>query len=564
MDLRNHVRSGLTRTERSIRRTWATRGGVVTTILLLLLGISLTVPHRVRQTDPIQGDTFEVDGTVFDVSLSPPDHLAHLSTEGLEAVRIPPGPDFSDLPIRKPALALAHVRPRIRCYAQQFSHDVGQPVRLFYAEDPQGTPARANTPIDSYAIYDASSDTLLLNKKWETGVSQPRREACRSHRGQGCAFTMHQDLATEHLPAGVYFAVLLDVHGPVSDQVYFVIRPAPAGAGHDRIAVMYPTFTWQAYNDIGGGSFYSTEPPQGRFEVSLLRPVPSNIMADIHNARATVPFVRHLRRMGVSPLHLSNLDLHEHPDYLQSVKVLILTGHDEYWTAEMRQAVDQFLERGGRLAVFAGNVCWWKINVRGPRLLVNKSGENTTDPEYQDTGNWYQPWIHHPVQATFGLTNHVGGYAVPYFWSLDDALKRGVSQADYESAYAITVTAPGHRIFRETGLKSGDRFGLDSLLVDFEPDTVPLHPDGSPTSSEMKAFPATLQVLGTAMVVNPYFTAVDGTKGRVVTNGVLTEHTTPAGGRVLHFGTSGWFGALDVDDVVPSLIFRNAIAYLAE
>lgn len=51
-------------------------------------------------------------------------------------------------------------------------------------------------------------------------------------------------------------------------------------------------------------------------------------------------------------------DLHAEPELLGRYACAVFVGHDEYWSAEMRDAVDGFVDAGGHVARFAGNFLW--------------------------------------------------------------------------------------------------------------------------------------------------------------------------------------------------------------
>ncbi len=43
---------------------------------------------------------------------------------------------------------------------------------------------------------------------------------------------------------------------------------------------------------------------------------------------------------------------------LEGYDVVVIAGHDEYWSWDQRDALDIFLEKGGKLARFAANMLW--------------------------------------------------------------------------------------------------------------------------------------------------------------------------------------------------------------
>lgn len=51
-------------------------------------------------------------------------------------------------------------------------------------------------------------------------------------------------------------------------------------------------------------------------------------------------------------------DLHFRPELLEGYSCLVVVGHDEYWSYDMRKSVEAWTERGGNLARFGGNYMW--------------------------------------------------------------------------------------------------------------------------------------------------------------------------------------------------------------
>ena len=49
----------------------------------------------------------------------------------------------------------------------------------------------------------------------------------------------------------------------------------------------------------------------------------------------------------------------QRPEILDNYSLVLSVGHDEYWSAGMRDSLESFIARGGNCAFFAGNaVCW--------------------------------------------------------------------------------------------------------------------------------------------------------------------------------------------------------------
>ena len=76
------------------------------------------------------------------------------------------------------------------------------------------------------------------------------------------------------------------------------------------------------------------------------------------------PFVVWTEANGYQLDYASQHDLHDDPDLLSGYRCVVFVGHDEYWTWEMREAVDRYVERAGMLSA-------------APGISTGKSGSRT-------------------------------------------------------------------------------------------------------------------------------------------------------------------------------------------
>ena len=56
-----------------------------------------------------------------------------------------------------------------------------------------------------------------------------------------------------------------------------------------------------------------------------------------------------------------NSDLEFRPELLKHYKLVLSVGHDEYWSAPMRDNLEKFIAGGGNVAFFSGNTCCWQV-----------------------------------------------------------------------------------------------------------------------------------------------------------------------------------------------------------
>lgn len=198
------------------------------------------------------------------------------------------------------------------------------------------------------------------------------------------------------------------------------MRPAVPGAT-SRILFQVATTTSQAYNNwperLGGKSLYDFN-SSGQVRspaVSLERPIePFARFFDAYE----VWFVRWLEKRGISAEYCTSVDLHKDPALLDAYQLFLSVGHDEYWSWEMRDTVEAFVNNGGNAAFFSGNTCWWQIRFdsrTAPRqLLCYKDGADpalSTNPS-RATLNWFEPaGPNRPENRLTGLSYRAPGGA---------------------------------------------------------------------------------------------------------------------------------------------------------
>jgi hypothetical protein len=244
-------------------------------------------------------------------------------------------------------------------------------------------------------------------------------------------------------------------------KALFVVRSAEPG---QSTCILYklPLFTYHAYNEAPEhGSLYT-----GATKVSLRRPGGGtggnpwdSFIGDFYDttsprqtfAHWDVPFISWLEGNGYVVDYCTDLDIHENSNnFLASYNLLLSVGHDEYWSAEMRQHVENFIQNGGNVAFFSGNTCWWQVHVKDDNTAIScdKSiHENDRAPFDQ----WYR---FNPENKLTGVSyRNAGGR-----WDGE------------REAVGYTVQHSDHWIYTGTGLSDGDIFGDTEHLVGYECD----------------------------------------------------------------------------------------------
>ena len=365
----------------------------------------------------------------------------------------------------------------------------------------------------------------------------------------GCGWPVGATFTIPHDWASGGFVVVLrgEREGSVvSHDAFFVLRAADLGA-RSKLALIVATYSWQEYNDWGGGCGYSSKDfddqsldplvvretsfrPRLSFErpwsrgmirvpvgVPRLASPPLAVGAAIGIpavdwciangyspwtvangwARYDGLTVRWLEREGYAPELLSQWDLDRDPGVLDAYDVVVTTGHDEYWTAAGRAVLDRFVEGGGRYARLAGNIIWQVRMEDDLRTQVCHKYAAHADPERHHpdvdrrTGAFESLHIDRPPVTTFGANGFRGVYS-----RMGGMSPRG--------AGGFIVYRPDHWCFDGADLYYGDVLGGGVPLVGFETDGIdytfrhgrpyPTHEDGAPEGLEILALtPVTLE-----------------------------------------------------------------------
>ncbi|MGK2950451.1 MAG: N,N-dimethylformamidase beta subunit family domain-containing protein [Acidimicrobiales bacterium] len=420
-----------------------------------------------------------------------------------------------------------------------------------------------------------------------------------------------------------YFEVVLeiDVDGKRRrSHAFFVVRPDPA-ATDARILLALATNTWHAYNDFGGRNLYTggthvslqrpmaagylhKPPGQGR-RVSITNPPDPQMAAHVGYLRLNhlspyagsagwpdweLPFLQWAEREGYAVDVVTNADLEDHPDLLAEgspYRLYLSVGHDEYWSAPMRDTVEGFIGRGGHAAFFSGNTAFWQVRLEDPTpegpaaTMVGYKGRLKDDPVYgtdrqaELTSIWSDHLIERPENHMTGVSFARGGY-------------HRIGKRATAGAGGYTIHRAGHWLFEGTGLGYGDLLGAGATTVGYECDGCAFtYRDGLPHPTGEDGTPADFVILGTAPAA--HFTRTTATRppapnepselefiasrlfGRRAAEGsddaerlahghaVLGTYTSAAGGVVVTSGSTDWAHGLAGRDPQVEQITRNVL-----
>ena len=402
---------------------------------------------------------------------------------------------------------------------------------------------------------------VVWTKSGLPGQEQPIPADASSH---GCRWPLSYRLPIPETWKSGYYSVRMRVadHGgefiqrdrrTAEADMFFVLLAKEPGRDA-RILLQLTTNTYNAYNNWGGYSLYAYHGRgkiQGR-RVSFDRPLAGFFAMWEH------PFIAWAENAGYVLDYAVNSDLEFHPELLAHYKLVLSVGHDEYWSAPMRDHLEKYIADGGNVAFFSGNTCCWQVRSEdNGRALVCWKQAFAQDPLYKSADHSLLStlWSHHlvkrPENQLTGVGFLFGGYHLSHGQFMD-------------GPGSFTVQRPEHWLFAGTGLKAGDTFGGKDTIVGYECDgceytmkdgkPVPTHRDGTPDNFEILALaPARWHPDD-----SDWYERWE--KGRV---GAAVVGTYTKGGTVVTVGTTDWAHGLRGRDPVVERITRNVLDRLS-
>jgi hypothetical protein len=304
--------------------------------------------------------------------------------------------------------------------------------------------------------------------------------------------------------SGLYFARLTAPGGRAVAFAPFVLRPAVYGG--NRVAVVLPTYTWQAYNFYdanGDGRADSWYADPKRHSVVLGRPYTGDGKPP-HYRTNQRGFLRFLTHTGRQADYLSDEDLERlasGDDLARLYDLVVFSGHEEYVTQHIYDVTERYRDLGGNLAFLSANNFFRRIERVGSRLWRVQLWRAIGRPEARLAGVQYRG-------------NDRGGHAAPY-----------------------TVVNSSAAPWLFAGLEVADGAPLSTARYGIEFDaTTPDSPPGTAVLAEVNA----------------------GLGGGLI-RGQMTYYETAAGARVFAAGTLSFGGS---DNPTAGVLFRNLWQHL--
>ncbi|QHE63924.1 hypothetical protein FHE72_22075 [Rossellomorea vietnamensis] len=210
---------------------------------------------------------------------------------------------------------------------------------------------------------------------------------------------------------------------------------------NNGIGIVIATNTYQAYNNWGGKSFYGYNSTNNEpaIRLSYHRPYQEGNGSG-QFFKYEYNLIRWLEKKGYSLNYYSNVDIASGKLDTDNPKLLIISGHDEYWTKETRDSIEKLTKSSMNLANFSANVGYWQVRLEDDaETIVSYKAKADQDP-YQKilpgkvTTQFRSDPVNRPENQLFG------------------SMYRGIP----DKTYPMVITNSSHWIYQGTGLKDGD------------------------------------------------------------------------------------------------------------
>jgi N,N-dimethylformamidase len=360
----------------------------------------------------------------------------------------------------------------------------------------------------------------------------------------------HKQFVAAPQRSGLYYFHAHSEAGRFFSFPWIVAPPRP----QSPIAVLASNITWNAYNSFGGRSNYihpdklpPTPTVNARLELnrytnpehvnyaaadyaplSFDRPepicsIPEHVQATdpiegraaCHIAEAEWRLLAWLEREGFAYDYYAETQLHFGQLDLDKYKVLVISTHPEYWSAQMYARVKAWVfERGGRLVYLGGNGLNCDVEFLDEQTCIYR---NDDERRLRVKADKLESRFHLRQESEAALLGVV----------YDD---RGIM-----TAAPYRVIDSRHWVFTGTGLREGDLFGQKSLHM-----RVPGGASGHETDKISLSSPQNTHLL--ARGENP-----DGGGAEMVI------HQPAGGGAVFSAGSISWPASVLVDEAVSRI-----------
>jgi hypothetical protein len=269
--------------------------------------------------------------------------------------------------------------------------------------------------------------------------------------------------------SGLYVAKLIDLASGKVAHVWFVVRDDSSTAD---ILFQSSVTTVLAYSTTGGYSLYNFNSINGQraFKASFDRPYSQASFQESYEfdtpLRWEYNMVRWLESQSYDVTYTDNVQVHANGQKLLNHKAFLSVGHDEYWSKEMRDAVETARNAAINIGFFSANTAYWRVRFENSTPAAGQIKPNRVISCYK------QDWNLDPVAQQQGPSAATNKFRSVQNQRPENSLLGVMYGGDLSNVYGgfnFTVSNANDPYYANTGLQNGDQL---SLLVGYEWDFI--------------------------------------------------------------------------------------------
>ena len=220
------------------------------------------------------------------------------------------------------------------------------------------------------------------------------------------------------------------------------------GKTANNLTFVSSVLAWQSYNQWGGQSLYKgadgTRETKAT-EVSFDRPYDGDGSGQFRYMEQ--PLTTLFEKNGIDVNYITDIDVHNNPAVFSLTQTVVLGGHSEYWTQNMRSRFDEAVSQGKNLIVFGGNTGYAKTEINGRSISGRTPYRDLGNPESLLLGSQY-----------FSLAikkDLISNNVWPFTALGKDAVIKGIY--GYEADTAMGTKGPGVQVLARAAISPTEK-----------------------------------------------------------------------------------------------------------
>lgn len=263
-------------------------------------------------------------------------------------------------------------------YTDKISYFPDETVEVFL----NGTSTKS-TSVDLFNVNNEGIDKVSVKLIQQKSVDKS------SWYKTGYQYSKTFDYSPKNLKSGIYY---------FENSSPFVIKNPTK---KNDILLVYPSNTVNAYNKNGGRSSYTN--PIG---VTLSEKRPSRLQTQM------VAFLKWINKQDFNIDYVSDRELDDISN-LENYKMILIPGHNEYWTRKGRRNFDAYIDNGGNALILSGNTMWKQVRYKDDKVVFfSDYYADSLFPDSLRTSNYALSYLNYPIKSSIGLDFVHGGYGL--------------------------------------------------------------------------------------------------------------------------------------------------------